>query len=344
LPAPTYERYGHTKRRIFDYRKDESKPGKNGGDGENLTSYNSTPMSLDYFAAQLENFPFESSQSSYHYTSYSPTPERNAKKRENPFDEIDLNLTPRSDNTAKLCEDILGVNKTLGHSEPGVNSTSRGKKHLDICYEKNIEGGNTDENISQESIEIEPKKVVIPSPITPRKPGDIRATTFNPRNLGTSPSCHKSWNPHPRQNLTPIKRPLCIRSLESITGPHAIRNKVFDFFAVIFSIEAQVVKPPMMPLKRDLRIVDPSTDKKVLVSVFVNPLNFKPSIGTVALFRSLTTHEWDRGMLNAYPQQCEGKDWFIVDPVGIEGCDVPALRNWWKLKFAESDKKGNCPN
>ena len=88
-----------------------------------------------------------------------------------------------------------------------------------------------------------------------------------------------------------------------------------------------------------MRIVDPSTSKRVLVSVFVNPINFKPSVGTIALFRSLTTHEWDRGMLNAYPQQCEGKDWFIIDPIGVEGCDVPGLRNWWTLKCAETDNR-----
>lgn len=304
---------------------------------------------MDYSAAQIENFPFENSQSSSHYTSYSPTPERNPRKRENPFDEIDLNLTPRNNTATKLHEDISDVNKISGHSGSGLNSASRGDnsppvvKHLEICYEKTHGEGNTDDNINQDSIEIKQKKVT-PSPITPRKPGNIRATTFSPRNPSTSPSYLKSWNPNPRQKLTPIKRPLCIRSLESITGAHASRNKVFDFFAVICSIEAQVVKPPMMPLKRDLRIIDPSTDRKVLVSVFVSPLNFKPSVGTIALFRSLTTHEWDRGMLNAYPQQCEGKDWFIVDPVGIEGCDVPALRNWWKLKFAETDKKGNSPS
>lgn len=298
-------------------------------------------------AAQIENFPFGGSQASFQSTSYSSTPERNARKRDRPFDEIDLNLTPRSENTPKSQEDISNVNRNFSHSGHVINSTSRGNassailKHLDISYEQELERGNADGRLSQAQNESKPVVIKPIVEIKRRKVAvqNIRAVSFSPRKLTTPPSFHKSPHLNACQKVVPIKRPLSICSLEAVTGAHASRNKVFDFFAVIYSIEAQVVKPPMMPLKRDMRIVDPSTSKKVLVSVFVNPVNFKPSVGTIALFRSLTTHEWDRGMLNAYPQQCEGKDWFIVDPIGIEGCDVLALRNWWKLKSAETDNQ-----
>lgn len=344
--APTHERYGPTKRRIFNYAKDEGSPRKKGGSGKHLSSCGSTPASVESSAAQIENFPFGGSQASFQSTSYSSTPETNARKRDRPFEEIDLNLTPRSENTPKPQENISNATKSFSHSGHDVNSTSRGiassalLKHLDISYEQEPERGNADGRLGQAqndskpavnpTVEIKRRKMTVPN---------IRAVTFSPRKLNTSPSYHKSSHLNARQTLVPIKRPLCIRSLDSVTGAHASRNKVFDFFAVIYSIEAQVVKPPMMPLKRDMRIVDPSTSKRVLVSVFVNPIKFKPSVGTIALFRSLTTHEWDRGMLNAYPQQCEGKDWFIIDPIDVEGCDVPALRNWWTLKRAETDNR-----
>ncbi len=349
--APMYERYGHTKRRIFDHRKGESTPRKHGGGRENLKSYDFTPASAEYSAAQVEDFSYQGSQSSSFSTpsfstAYSPSPEKKARKRVNPFDEIDPNLTPRSDDIAELHEDVANVNKVFSHSGRNADSTVRGNnssspaKHLDISYERDLERVIADDRPGQNENYHQPTDLMKQSHAIVQ---NTRVATSNPRNLKTSPSYKRFSNPAPRQRLLSITRPLCIRSLESVTGIHASRNKVFDFFAVIFSIEAQVVKPPMMPLKRDMRIVDPSTDKKVLVSVFVNPVSFKPSVGTIALFRCLTTHEWDRGMLNAYPQQCEGKNWFIIDPVGIQGCDVPALRNWWKMKFAQSNSQEHHP-
>ena len=269
------------------------------------------------------------------------------RKRDHPFDEIDLNLTNRSGNAPQHSEDMPNVDKFLDQFGDDVNSTPKKShgltivKHLEISYERESAGNNADNRSSQDKDDSKPA-------LDPRQRNaaahDTQAAKYNQRTIKSSPPYNKAFNLSPRQSLLPIKRPLCIRTLQSISGVHASRNKVFDFFAVIYSIEAQVVKPPMMPLKRDMRIVDPSTDKKVLVSVFVNPLNFKPSVGTIALFRSLTTHDWDRGMLNAYPQQCEGKNWFIVDPVGVKGCDVPALRNWWKVKSTESDTQGKQPD
>lgn len=140
------------------------------------------------------------------------------------------------------------------------------------------------------------------------------------------------------QGLLAIKSPLRICTLDSLTGRNATRNKVHDVFAIVYSVQESVVKPPKnMPRKRDIRIVDPSTEKKVLVSVFVDPDNFKPTVGTVALFRNLTTHEWDSGMLNVYHDKCAGKAWFIKDPVEVEGCDVKVLREWWGKKNSERE-------
>jgi len=94
-----------------------------------------------------------------------------------------------------------------------------------------------------------------------------------------------------------------------------------------------------MKLKRDLRIVDPSSDKAVLLSVFDDPLHFTPAVGTVALFRNLRMHEWDGGSLNAYEKYCAGYEWFVPNPVGVEGCDVEALREWW-VERQEGEREG----
>lgn len=132
----------------------------------------------------------------------------------------------------------------------------------------------------------------------------------------------------------PIERPLNIKPLAAFRG-YRRRNDIFDVFAVIHSVGDSVIKRQAMPPKRDLRIVDPSTDKKVLLSVFVDPDNFVPAIGTIALIRSVSTHHWEGGMLRIYPTHCEGRDWFQPNPVGIAGCDVEAMRQWWTQTHAE---------
>ena len=132
----------------------------------------------------------------------------------------------------------------------------------------------------------------------------------------------------------PIKTPLRLISLSSLEGYHR-RNDIYDVFAVVYSVSDMVVKRSRMPAKRDIRIVDPSTDKKVLLSVFVDPADFKPRVGQIALIRNLTTHEWDGGMLNAYPKQCGGKEWFIPDPQATPGCNLDFMREWWTDKVIE---------
>ena len=135
-----------------------------------------------------------------------------------------------------------------------------------------------------------------------------------------------------------IDRPLNVQPLAKFRGYHR-RNDVYDVFVVVQWVGESVIKRPRMPPKRDLRIVDPSTGKKVLLSVFVEPERFTPTIGTVALIRSVTTHEWDGGMLNVYPKQCEGRQWFIPSPIGLEGCDVETMREWWKETQAKECEK-----
>ena len=136
----------------------------------------------------------------------------------------------------------------------------------------------------------------------------------------------------------PIERSLNIKPLAAFRG-YPRRNDTYDVFVVIHSVGDSVIKRARMPPKRDIRIVDPSTEKKVLLSVFVEPENFIPAVGTIALIRSVTTHEWDGGMLNVYPKQCEGRDWFLQDPMGVEGCDVEFMRRWWtRMQARETEE------
>lgn len=124
--------------------------------------------------------------------------------------------------------------------------------------------------------------------------------------------------------------------LVALTGPNKRRNTHHDVLALIVSISPEVIKRTGMPPKRDLRIIDISTIKKVCLSVFADSENFYPDPGTVALFKNLTTHDYDGGSLNAYAKDCEGQNWFIPNPPGFENGEVAQLKDCWaRLQFSE---------
>ena len=121
---------------------------------------------------------------------------------------------------------------------------------------------------------------------------------------------------------------LQLSNLASITGPNASRNKQVNILAMIDYVSSSTVKPTTAPLKRDVRIVDPSTDRKVILSVFIDPVNFIPKQYDIILFRDLTTHDFSGGNLNAYPKKCRGKEWYIVDPYEFKECDMKSMEEF----------------
>ena len=121
---------------------------------------------------------------------------------------------------------------------------------------------------------------------------------------------------------------LQMSTLASITGSKASRNKQVNILAMIDYVSSSTVKPTTAPLKRDVRIVDPSTDSKVTLSVFIDPVNFIPKQYDIILFRDLTTHDFSGGNLNAYPKKCRGKEWYIVDPYEFKECDMKSMEEF----------------
>ncbi|KAL8695700.1 MAG: hypothetical protein Q9224_003227 [Gallowayella concinna] len=125
--------------------------------------------------------------------------------------------------------------------------------------------------------------------------------------------------------------------LVAIIGPNKRRNTRHDVLALIISISPDIIKRNGMPPKRDFRIMDISTTKKVLLSVFAKDEDFQPEPGTVALFKHLTTHDFDGGSLNAYAKDCSNPDWFVVDPPGFENGEVAQLKDCWaRLQYSKT--------
>ena len=153
--------------------------------------------------------------------------------------------------------------------------------------------------------------------------------------------------PSPQQDSTrgrtsPEQTPslLQLSTLASVTGTNATRNKQVNILAMIEYVSNSTVKPTTAPLKRDIRLVDPSTDKKVTLSVFVDPVNFFPKRYDIMLFRNLTTHDFSGGNLNAYPKKCRGKEWYILNPYDIEECDMKSME-MLRAKYRQPKAQGS---
>lgn len=132
---------------------------------------------------------------------------------------------------------------------------------------------------------------------------------------------------------------LQLSTLASVTGTNATRNKQVNILAMIEYVSSSTVKPTTAPLKRDVRIVDPSTNKKVTLSVFVDPVNFVPKAYDIILFRDLTTHDFSGGNLNAYPKKCRGTEWYILNPYDAEECDMKSMEDF-RAKYRNTKAQG----
>jgi hypothetical protein len=178
-----------------------------------------------------------------------------------------------------------------------------------------------------------------------RVPSNLSTTIAeSQREDNEQPQRHKAF--FFSQPLRPIERPLNVLSLSELVFPYKPlpkRNYLCDVFAVISRISPTIVKRQHMPPKRDMRILDPSIEQRrphgLQVSVFADAAGFQPPAGTIALFRSLKTHEWDGISLNAYEKDCLGREWFISDPAKLRGYDVAGMTAWWEQRAKDKGKE-----
>ena len=138
--------------------------------------------------------------------------------------------------------------------------------------------------------------------------------------------------------LIPIPRPLVLSPLSSFTGRNTSRNKPVDVLAVISYVSPDIIQRTSVPISRNIRIRDTSTTKPVLLSVFTSPRTFLPREGDIALFRNVTTHDFDQGSLKAWESWCEGRAWYVKEEElgklkGIEDWEgkVQRLKELWEI-------------
>ncbi|KAH9896218.1 hypothetical protein F4778DRAFT_259378 [Xylariomycetidae sp. FL2044] len=134
--------------------------------------------------------------------------------------------------------------------------------------------------------------------------------------------------PRPSKDLT---KPLKLTKLRSIPLLPYKQNWSVNTLAVVSALSD--VEPSGLPpyTQRQARLADPSTDKHVLLTVFLDPAEFAPAVGSVVLLLGVKNHRFDGGSLKKYASDRpkDGAGWWFENPAGLDWCDVAGLREWW---------------
>ncbi|KAI1811219.1 hypothetical protein GGS20DRAFT_124833 [Poronia punctata] len=126
-------------------------------------------------------------------------------------------------------------------------------------------------------------------------------------------------------------KPLKLTGLRSIPNLPYKQNWSVNVLCVISAISD--LEPAGIPpyTQKQARLTDPSTDKHVLLTVFLDPQLFNPRVGSVVLLLGVKNHRFDGGSLKKYEsdRQKHGDKWWYENPVQFDWCDVDSLHQWW---------------
>ncbi|KAF3199586.1 hypothetical protein TWF192_010707 [Orbilia oligospora] len=263
-----------------------------------------------------------------------------------------INSTCKSTQKQKLPEeklksagglrDITGnTNGGLGHQimtakkvkEPLFYEKENGRglgSSIIASSSKNPSGPDTSQKPFQNSLPLPrqdrglspgPSTSVQPFPIGPNTPQKSSRQTTPP----TSPPYKSPQQP----------RPFEITKLGDLFDK-APKNKV-DILAIISRIDDKTITRSI-GVKRDMHLLDPTVERTVWLSVWVDPVLFKPAVGTLVLFRGLTVHKYDGRSLNAF-SDLAGTRWYIIEPTEDMVPGVDKVKEWWRQKTVEETLK-----
>lgn len=128
--------------------------------------------------------------------------------------------------------------------------------------------------------------------------------------------------------------PLKLTTLRLIPHLPYAQNWSCNVLAIITSLSP--VEPSHLPpgKQRTARIADPSTAKQVHLTVFLDPDEFTPKVGSALLLVGVKNHRFDGGSLKKYAsdgkRDAGDKRWWFEDPWELEWLDVAGIKEWWQ--------------
>ncbi|KAI2625539.1 hypothetical protein GGS21DRAFT_306911 [Xylaria nigripes] len=127
-------------------------------------------------------------------------------------------------------------------------------------------------------------------------------------------------------------QPVKLTTLRSIPNLPRKQNYSVNVLCVVSSL-SEVGPARIAPYtQRRARLADPSTDKHVQLTVFLDPQSFNPQVGSVVLLLGVKNHRFDGGSLNKYDtdRPKSGQNWWFNSPTQFTWCDVDGLHRWWE--------------
>ncbi|KAM0263723.1 hypothetical protein ACHAQJ_001037 [Trichoderma viride] len=167
---------------------------------------------------------------------------------------------------------------------------------------------------------------------TPKKPDAREVVAAPASDINTDKSqpqqpiaLPRDWHNH--------QAPLKLTTLRLIPHLPYAQNWSVNVLAIVASLSP--VEPSHLPpgKQRTARITDPSTAKQVHLTVFLDPDEFTPKVGSAVLLVGVKNHRFDGGSLKKYASDGKrdvGKRWWFEDPWDLEWLDVTGIKSWWK--------------
>lgn len=205
------------------------------------------------------------------------------------------------------------------------------------------------------------------NPSSESPPSRPKPTSPTTTTLTAAPVPTASINPPAQASSLPSQPPPMHTTTNTIPPLHTLssllhpapttpsRNYTCSIFAVITWISPNLIYPrphSPFPAKRHVKIHDPSIASRyasITLAVYDRAADFRPTVGTIALFRGVVMQRWEgEVILNAYARRRKLKEgeeggeerrsvaaeeeWFVSDETKLVGMgfDVPGMRTWWE--------------
>ncbi|KAK8087157.1 cyclin-like F-box [Apiospora phragmitis] len=132
-------------------------------------------------------------------------------------------------------------------------------------------------------------------------------------------------------------KPLKLTPLRGIPTLPYKQNWSTNVLAVVATVSE--LQPSHLPpyRQRQARLAHPSTPKQVHLTVFLDPAEFAPQVGSVVLLLGVKNHRFDGGSLKKYASDRDrhgGGRWWFENPTQFAWCDVEGLQRWWDLRLS----------
>ncbi len=266
------------------------------------------------------------------------------------FETISLDHGKLESNRKALSE--LNVNRSLGSQDNYSPRTTSliSEHHHPTRREGRLTPTQRDPSATQ-TANLPKPRAGLPYPANPSHPNRATYQLSNTGILTNHPPASPSPPPtDQQQNVNPTHHPLLslLSPQPRNPNPHPKSQPLpHPIFALISWISPSLLPPRSphspFPAKRHIKIHDRSISARhagITVAVFCDAANFRPAVGTVAVFRGLTPQRigggggaGDEVILNAYERLLrEEWKWFEDDERVLEGqgWDVKGMRAWWE--------------